>query len=144
MAASFLYPQAIHRTRLPISMREVSVVIVLAVVISACGGDSEPGGIAPTPTTSSIPSSPLAESSSVPAEVSAVTTLPDGPGTTLASASGPTPTTAAVPGPGTTPETRPRPDGEDAPDFTIALGQGGSFTLSEAQKPVYMVFWAEW
>jgi len=39
---------------------------------------------------------------------------------------------------------RVRPDGPDAPEFTLALGEGGSFTLSQEQKPVYMVFWAEW
>lgn len=32
----------------------------------------------------------------------------------------------------------------DAPDFTLELERGGSFTLSAAAKPVYMVFWAEW
>jgi hypothetical protein len=31
-----------------------------------------------------------------------------------------------------------------APDFTMALESGGTFTLSEAQTPVYLVFWAEW
>ena len=31
-----------------------------------------------------------------------------------------------------------------APDFTLALGNGGTFTLSAEQRPVYMVFWAEW
>lgn len=31
-----------------------------------------------------------------------------------------------------------------APDFTLTLGSGGTFTLSEEQRPVYMVFWAEW
>jgi hypothetical protein len=31
-----------------------------------------------------------------------------------------------------------------APDFTLELGEGGSFTLSEGEKPVYLVFWAEW
>jgi hypothetical protein len=36
------------------------------------------------------------------------------------------------------------PEGPAAPDFTIALGDGGSFTLSEEAKPVYMIFWAEW
>jgi peroxiredoxin len=36
------------------------------------------------------------------------------------------------------------PDGEAAPDFTLALGDGGTFTLSDEQKPVYMIFWAEW
>jgi hypothetical protein len=31
-----------------------------------------------------------------------------------------------------------------APDFVLALHAGGSYTLSEAAKPVYLVFWAEW
>lgn len=33
---------------------------------------------------------------------------------------------------------------EMAPDFTLDLGEGGTYTLSEADKPVYLVFWAEW
>ena len=36
------------------------------------------------------------------------------------------------------------PDGQAAPDFALALGEGGSFVLSDEEKPVYMVFWAEW
>jgi hypothetical protein len=40
------------------------------------------------------------------------------------------------------------PDVEDllpvAPDFTLTLQPEGEFTLSEAGKPVYMIFWAEW
>lgn len=36
-------------------------------------------------------------------------------------------------------------DGPPAPDFTLALEDPqGVFTLSEEQKPVYLVFWAEW
>jgi hypothetical protein len=31
-----------------------------------------------------------------------------------------------------------------APDFTLQLGEGGTYTLSEGSKPVYLVFWAEW
>lgn len=31
-----------------------------------------------------------------------------------------------------------------APDFTLQLGDGGTYTLSEGAKPVYLVFWAEW
>lgn len=31
-----------------------------------------------------------------------------------------------------------------APDFTLELGEGGTYTLSEGAKPVYLVFWAEW
>ncbi len=35
-------------------------------------------------------------------------------------------------------------DGPPAPDFTLALGDGGEFSLSAEQKPVYVIFWAEW
>lgn len=49
-----------------------------------------------------------------------------------------TPTTEAVE---TTETTSGRPV---APDFTLQLGDGGSYTLSEGAKPVYLVFWAEW
>lgn len=31
-----------------------------------------------------------------------------------------------------------------APDFSLQLGSGGTFTLSEEARPVFMVFWAEW
>ncbi|MGA7228034.1 MAG: hypothetical protein WBZ40_10255 [Acidimicrobiia bacterium] len=31
-----------------------------------------------------------------------------------------------------------------APDFTLELGDGGAYSLSEGEKPVYLVFWAEW
>jgi hypothetical protein len=31
-----------------------------------------------------------------------------------------------------------------APDFTLALGAGGTFRLSEEKNPVYLLFWAEW
>ena len=40
---------------------------------------------------------------------------------------------------------RPLPDdAPPAPDFTLALDDGSEFVLSAEQKPVYMVFWAEW
>lgn len=41
--------------------------------------------------------------------------------------------------PGTTDSGRPV-----APDFTLELGDGGVYTLSEGARPVYLVFWAEW
>lgn len=67
----------------------------------------------------------------------------------------PSSTTGATdPGTGTTgatnaPTTPPQPsttlsDRPLAPDFTLALGDGGAYTLSEGAKPVFMVFWAEW
>lgn len=36
------------------------------------------------------------------------------------------------------------PEGPVAPDFTLALEPSGRFVLSQEEKPVYMVFWAEW
>ncbi len=37
-------------------------------------------------------------------------------------------------------------DGEAvaAPQFTLDLGDGGTFSLEEETRPVFMVFWAEW
>ncbi len=35
-------------------------------------------------------------------------------------------------------------EGPSAPNFTMALASGDSFTLYDEQKPVYMIFWAEW
>lgn len=34
--------------------------------------------------------------------------------------------------------------GPAAPGFDLELADGSTFTLSAAEKPVYMVFWAEW
>jgi hypothetical protein len=48
-------------------------------------------------------------------------------------------TTSTPPGQTTTTSDR-----EIAPDFTLELGDGGEYTLSEGEKPVYLVFWAEW
>jgi len=31
-----------------------------------------------------------------------------------------------------------------APDFQLELGDGSTFNLRDEQKPVYLVFWAEW
>ena len=36
------------------------------------------------------------------------------------------------------------PEGPEAPNFTLALASGDSFTLYDEAKPVYMIFWAEW
>jgi hypothetical protein len=33
---------------------------------------------------------------------------------------------------------------DSAPDFTLSLGDGGRFTLSQENRPVFLVFWAEW
>ena len=36
------------------------------------------------------------------------------------------------------------PAGPVAPDFLMELDGGDIYVLSRDQKPVYMVFWAEW
>jgi type IV pilus biogenesis protein CpaD/CtpE len=33
---------------------------------------------------------------------------------------------------------------EVAPDFTLALADGGEFRLSAEQRATFLVFWAEW
>lgn len=70
------------------------------------------------------------------------------PSSTVATTEAPV---SADPGsPTTTTATPPVPsepvivDGPPAPDFALALDDGRGFILSEEQKPVYMVFWAEW
>lgn len=93
---------------------------VVALLVAACGS-GDPGAGSPSTTTTTIPAEPA-------------TTVSPSPDSTAAADT--TTTTAA-----STPTTSDRPL---APDFTLALGDGGSFTLSEEQKPVYMVFWAEW
>jgi len=35
-------------------------------------------------------------------------------------------------------------DGPAAPDFSLTLASGEAFSLSGEQRPVYMIFWAEW
>lgn len=42
------------------------------------------------------------------------------------------------------PATDPLDERPVAPDFTLTLQPEGEFTLSDAGKPVYLVFWAEW
>ena len=64
-------------------------------------------------------------------------------GTTTTAAGVEATSTTSAPGGGGSPEA-PAVEGPPAPDFTLVLGSGGTFTLSDEQKPVYMVFWAEW
>jgi hypothetical protein len=92
--------------------------IVFLLVLAACGG----GG---TSATTAAPDSVGETISGAPSTTSASS----GAATTLA----PDEITA------TTDSGRP-----GAPEFTLELGDGGAYTLSEGSKPVYMIFWAEW
>jgi hypothetical protein len=126
-------------------MRKLAAAVLVALLSASCGGgDPEPAPAAPPDTEAATPSEPGAP---MPTQGPPSATTPQAAATTAAPAqpSDPAATTPpSSPAPSPTTTVRPRPDGEDAPDFTLALGQGGSFTLSLEQKPVYMVFWAEW
>ncbi|MGD2059378.1 MAG: hypothetical protein PVF87_00795 [Acidimicrobiia bacterium] len=103
-------------------MRRHSILALFAVVlISACSqqGADPTGNTTPTTTTGDAVG------------------MPDDSGATATTA--PAPTTTAPSD--TTQATSDRPV---APDFNLELGEGGSYTLSEGAKPVYLVFWAEW
>lgn len=98
--------------------RLLLLIAVHALVLTACGPPAEEV----TATT--------AQGATVPSS------SPDDPGTTTGSEAFPS-TSAPV----TTETTSGR---ELAPDFTLDLGEGGSYTLSKGASPVYLVFWAEW
>lgn len=72
------------------------------------------------------------------------TTVTDGSATTTSDATPREDTATAAPAtttqsPDTTDSGRPV-----APDFTLELGDGGVYTLSDGARSVYLVFWAEW
>lgn len=98
---------------------------VLVLVVAACGGDNSDAALPVTTTAPSV----------------AATTGPT-PATVPGAESG-TATTAAT-GPSAAERPAPNPDRELAPDFTLNLGSGSTFVLSEETRPVFMVFWAEW
>ncbi|MFV1999196.1 MAG: hypothetical protein ACC654_02415 [Acidimicrobiia bacterium] len=98
-------------------MRRIALLVSLMMVAAACA------------------SSPQTETADGSADSTASTT--PGPSDN-AGAQGDTPA------PGESVDLFPRPEGPIAPDFTMALASGESFTLSGEQKPIYMIFWAEW
>ena len=107
-------------------MRKASLVLGLVLVAAACGGSDEPA----TPT-----------SAADVADAASGTEAPQGTSTTTTEA-----TTGDTPGESTTStaDAGPSFDGPPAPDFELTLSDGSTFRLSDEQKPVYMVFWAEW
>ncbi len=91
--------------------------VVLSFVLGSCASPAESG----TTSTSDQTSPTTTESSPAP------TDPPDEATTTSQSQA--TDTTSGRP---------------LAPDFTLELGDGGTYVLSEGERPVYLVFWAEW
>jgi ABC-type glycerol-3-phosphate transport system substrate-binding protein len=106
--------------------RRVSIVAVLALILAACGGgegDAIPEVVTTAPANATTPDS-AAPAANTPEDGSVTTT------TTGGANSGERPA--------------PNPDRQIAPDFTLNLGSGSTFVLSEETRPVFMVFWAEW
>lgn len=94
------------------------VLIAIVLTAAACGSGSDAG----SGTTSSSVATP-------------------GPSPSLSpTADAPTSTTSRI---GDDPSEA-EPAGPVAPDFTLALSDGSTFVLSETDKPVYLIFWAEW
>jgi hypothetical protein len=101
------------------------LIVVLALFVAACGAGDEPAGSGLTTTVAQ-------QGAEGPTEPTAAPDSPvpsgDQPATDVGAE---TPDRAPIEGPA-------------AADFTLALGDGSSFVMSEATKPVYLVFWAEW
>ncbi len=104
--------------------RWIVAVAFFGLVLAACGGATVQS------TFDTVPTSPTTAAPS--------TTEAADPGDSTTSTTDPPETTTTTSAPVVV-------DGPPAPDFTLVLGDGeGEFVLSAEQKPVYMVFWAEW
>ncbi|MFH2071523.1 MAG: hypothetical protein ABIJ75_01595 [Actinomycetota bacterium] len=110
-------------------MHRLSTLLLgLALIAAACGDDA-------AATSTTVESAVTASSQPAPSQSSTTSTAP--PETSAPAA---TPATTAAPA-----AREPLPDeAVAAPDVDLMLGEGGTFTLSAADKPVYLVFWAEW
>jgi cytochrome oxidase Cu insertion factor (SCO1/SenC/PrrC family) len=64
-------------------------------------------------------------------------------GDTAATTQAPAAPSATTTAPEAAPQA-PATEGPAAPDFSLDLADGSQFVLSDEQKPVYLVFWAEW
>jgi hypothetical protein len=104
--------------------RSRTAILVFAVLVLAgcAGGTDAPDAAAADPPATTVPGGGSSE--------------------TTTSTIAPVPTTRAPAGSVTT--TAPPDDRPVAPDFSLELGAGGTFVLSEETRPVFMVFWAEW
>ncbi len=102
--------------------------IAFGIAAAACGDAASPdtGG-------ASVTVAP-ADATEAPAETSSPPAGSEAPGTTRMPDSEPT----------DAPPTTPSFDGPPAEDFALALADGGTFQPSAEEKPIYLIFWAEW
>ncbi|MEX1281048.1 MAG: hypothetical protein AB1Z55_10030 [Acidimicrobiia bacterium] len=107
--------------------RLVALLLVLALVAAACGGDAGSDGDAAEPTTTAA----------------SETTRPStGDGTGTTEPSGTTEGTEGTEGPAEPPISG--FDGPPAPDVAVPVADGDDVLLSQEVLPVYLMFWAEW
>ncbi len=102
--------------------------VVLALVATACGGVDVSQSVSP--------SEPVVDGSTDSASAAE-----EGTDSTSATEEGTNTTSAADEA---TDEAGDSTDGNPAPEFVLTLGEGGEFSPSTEDKPIYMVFWAEW
>lgn len=119
VAAALPYTDALMR-RSPIALA-----LLFSLVLAACGGgqgagSDTVGSEAPSAATTLAPESSPTPEASQPSDQ-----------TTTAAGSEQQLAPSGVAGP-------------SAPNFSLALDDGSTFVLSDAAKPVYIVFWAEW
>ena len=108
-------------------MRKLLMTVVFALVVAACGGDAEPvSSVAPSSSADTTEGAPSSTAESSPTETSTEPSAETAAPSESTEASGPS------------------FDGPPAPTFELALSDGPTFRLSDEEKPVYMVFWAEW
>jgi len=98
-------------------MRYRVLAVSLMLVAAACGGSGATVATTGTPSTTSASTGPA--TTSAPGST-------ENPGTTTA-------TTQAL-----------RAEGLVAPSFVTTLSDGSQFNMGEHDRPVYLVFWAEW
>lgn len=108
--------------------RLVTLLAGFALVLAACGGGAAETAT-PGDNASTVPSGDATPATTVPGTV---------PGTPPAAQPTDETTQPRVERPA------PDPNREIAPDFSLQLGDGSTFVLSEETRPVFMVFWAEW
>ena len=105
--------------------RTANLLVVLGLMLGACGSGVSVGA---GTTATSIPG--VIDAPTTSAAAGSITeTTPGVTGDTAVSPAGRAPSGV---------------EGPVAPDFSLVLADGSTFTLSEGSRPVYMVFWAEW
>ncbi len=104
-------------------MRKGLILVTFALIAVSCGGSDDPAAVS----TAAPVNAELSSDGRTTASTAATTPEDTGPVETQTAA-------AATPS----------FDGPPAPDFELTLSDGSTFTLSDEQKPVYVVFWAEW